>query len=117
MKNDFVKQITEFNKTAAETVKALSDINVKAVKALSEMQYKIFNIVLDAGSSQIALATEAKDAGKLIAEQTKLVKETGEKVVAVAGTSKDIAETYKAELTDWVEEGVKTAQASVKKVA
>lgn len=117
MKTDYMKQITEFNKTAAESLKALSDINVKAAKALSEKQYEIFTTVLDAGSKQFALAAEAKDAAKLVAAQSKLAKETGEKVVAIAGSTQPIAETYKTELTSWVEEGVKTAQAAVKKAA
>lgn len=117
MTNDFVKQITEMNKTAADSVKALTDINAKAVKALSEKQFEIFNIVFDASTQQVALASDAKDASKLIEAQTKLAKATTEKVVAVANTTQAVADTYKTELTSWVESGVKTAQVAAKKVA
>ena len=117
MTKDIIKQITEINQTAAVSVKALTDINTKAVKAIFEKQSEIFNIVLEAGTKQVSLATEAKDAGKLVAAQTKLAKETGEKVVAIAGSTQAITETYKTELTGWVEAGVKTAQATVKKAA
>lgn len=117
MTNDFIKQLNEMNKTAAESVKALTDINAKAVKALSEKQFEIFNIVFDASSQQVSLASEAKDASKLIEAQTKLAKATSEKVVAVANTTQSVADTYKTELTGWVEAGVKTAQASAKRAA
>ncbi len=117
MTNDFIKQITEMNKTAADSVKALTDINTKAVKTLSEKQLEIFNIVFNASSQQVALASEAKDASKLIEAQTKLAKTTSEKVVAVANTTQAVAETYKTELTSWVESGVKTAQTAAKKAA
>ena len=48
MTNDFIKQITEMNKTTAASVKALTDINTKAVKAMFEKQSEIFNTVLEA---------------------------------------------------------------------
>ncbi len=117
MTNDFIKQITEMNKTAADSVKALADINTKAVKAMFEKQSEIFNIVLEAGQKQVSLTAEAKDAAKLVAAQTKVAKETGEKVVAIASSTQEIAESYKNELTGWVEAGVKTAQTAAKKAA
>lgn len=117
MKNDMFEQFTKLNKTAAESLKALTDINVKAFKALTEKQYEIFNIYLDAGSQQVALASEANELDKLISAQTKLARDTGEKVVAVATSSQEIANTYKTELTSWVEKGVQTAQSTVKKAA
>ncbi len=117
MTNDFIKQITEMNKTTAASVKALTDINTKAVKAMFEKQSEIFNVVLEAGQKQVSLTSEAKDANKLVAAQSKVAKETGEKVVAIAGTTQAIAEAYKTELTSWVEAGVKTAQAAAKKAA
>jgi len=117
MTNDYIKQITEMNKTAADSVKALTDINTKAAKAMFEKQSEIFNSVLEAGQTQVSLISEAKDAAKLVAAQTKVAKETGEKVVAIANSTQAIAESYKTELTGWVEAGIKTAQAAVKKAA
>ncbi len=117
MTNDFIKQVTDMNKTTAASFKALTDINTKAVQAMFEKQSEIFNTVLEAGKTQVALTADAKDATKLVEAQTKLAKKTGEKVVAIAGTTQAIAETYKTELTSWVEAGVKTAQATAKKAA
>ncbi len=115
MTNDFIKQVTDMNKTTAASFKALTDINTKAVKAMFEKQSEIFNTVLEAGKTQVSLTAEAKDVTKLVEAQTKLAKITGEKVVAIAGTTQAIADTYKTELTSWVEAGVKTAQATAKK--
>ncbi len=117
MKNDIIEHFTKMNKSAAESVKALADINVKTVKALSEKQFEIFNAVLDAASKQFSLATEVKEPAKLIEAQTKLAKETTEKVTAIASTTQEIAESYKTELTGWVEKGLKTAQTAAKKAA
>lgn len=117
MKNEFIDQITEANKTAAKSFKALTDINVKAVRAFSEKQAEIFNIYLDASSQQVSLVADAKEADKLFNAQAALARTTGEKVVAVANSTKDIAESYKTELTSWVEDGVKTAKSAVKKAA
>lgn len=117
MKNDIIEQFNKLNKTAAESLKALTDINVKAVKALSEKQFEIFNICLEAGSQQVALASETNEMDKLINAQVKLARDTGEKVAAAAASSQEIANTYKTELTSWVEKGVQTAQSTVKKAA
>jgi len=117
MTNDFIKQVTDMNKTTAASFKALTDINTKAVKAMFEKQSEIFNTVLEAGKTQVSLTAEAKDVTKLVEAQTKLAKTTSEKVVAIAGTTQAIADTYKTELTGWVEAGVKTAQAAAKKAA
>lgn len=117
MKNDIIEQVTQLNKIAADSFKVLNDINVKAVRALTEKQVEIFNIYLDASSQQVSLVADAKEADKLINAQSALARTTGEKVVAVATSTKDIAESYKTELTSWVENGVETAKTAAKKAA
>lgn len=114
---DFYKPFADYAKTSTDTMKALYAINMKTSKALFEKQFELIDILAASASEGAELLTDVTELDKLVPAQTKLAKETGEKVVAAAKSTQDIAAAYKADVTSLVEKSVEAAKATVKKAA
>jgi phasin family protein len=117
MMTDFYAPFATLNKTATDTYKALYAINMKTAKAISEKQFEMLDIYAATFTEQLELLGDVKELDKLIPAQTKLAKSAGEKVVAAAKSTQDIATAYKADVTSIVEKSVESAKATMKKAA
>ena len=109
MQKDFIKGVETLNKTVLESVKRLAEINGKAVERATERQLALTADYMDAAVRQMGLFGDMKDVQAVVAAQSKLVSEFGEKLVAHAKKNAEIFEQTKGEYSSWLEEGIKQA--------
>lgn len=109
MQKDFIKGVETLNKTVLESVKRLAEINGKAVERVTERQLALAADYMDATVRQMSLFGDMKDVQAVVAAQSKLVSEFGEKLVAHAKKNAEVFEETKGEYAAWIEEGLKQA--------
>ena len=123
MQKDFVAVIEEMNATAVDSIKRLGEIQLRAMERLTEQQIAITTGYLRDGVKQMQSVVGTKDLGKALESQASYVTELNQRVVEDAQKTAAILTESKTELSDWVEEGVKSAsnnslaQAFAQKVA
>ena len=107
MQKQILSSIEKFNKSMIDSAKALGEINLRTLERLTERQIEVTSDYLDGGIKQLKLVGEGKDPQGVLSAQSKLATEYGEKFVEHAKKTAEIFAETKAELTDWVEEGMK----------
>ena len=105
-----------FSGTAAfEVIKEAGEINRKTFEKLFQQQVELVGQSVDTGVRQLKALSEAKSYQDLLAEQARIVEETGQQFVThareVIAAVRDAREAYSALL----EKGVKEATEQVKK--
>ena len=106
MQQEVINHWATVGKNALDSMKELGEINAKIVEKLSEKQQQILNIYLEAGSKEIELISEVKDAKDLLAGQSSLAAEYNAKFVEIVRGMQDFLTECKSELTTWAEKGV-----------
>ena len=109
MQKDFVAVIEEMNATAVDSIKRLGEIQLRAMERLTEQQIAITTGYLRDGVKQMQSVVGTKDLGKAFESQASYVTELNQRVVEDAQKTAAILADSKTELSDWVEEGVKSA--------
>ncbi len=109
MQKDFVAVIEEMNATAVNSIKRLGEIQLRAMERLTEQQIAITSGYLRDGVKQMQSVVATKDLGKALESQASYVTELNQRVVADAQKTAEILAESKTELSDWVEDGVKSA--------
>ncbi len=112
MQKDFVAVIEEMNATAVDSIKRLGEIQLRAMERLTEQQIAITSGYLRDGVKQMQSVVATKDLGKALESQASYVTELNQRVVEDAQKTAAILAESKTELSDWVEEGVKSATSS-----
>ncbi len=112
MQKDFVAVIEEMNATAVNSIKRLGEIQLRTMERLTEQQIAITSGYLRDGVKQMQSVVGAKDLGKVLESQAGYVTELNQRVVEDAQKTAEILADSKTELSDWVEEGVKSASKS-----
>lgn len=106
---------SESGKAAFEALRQAGEINRKAFEKLYEQQIALVNQSVDTGVRQIKALSEARSYQDLLAEQARLVEESGQQFLAhardVVATVRDAREAYSALL----EKGVTEATEKVRK--
>lgn len=119
MQQDIFNMMVEFNKTTTESLKKLSEINVRAYETALKKQLEVANLLIDTGVGSLELARDVRDpndVGDFVAKQADLAQKTTDKLVGVAQESIKLATDTRDELMKWMEEGVAEA-AKMKTVA
>ncbi len=109
MQKDFVAVIEEMNATAVNSIKRLGEIQLRAMERLTEQQIAITSGYLRDGVKQMQSVVATKDLGKALESQASYVTELNQRVVEDAQKTAAILADSKTELSNWVEEGVKSA--------
>ena len=109
MQKEFIKGVETLNKSILESMKRLAEINGKAVERATERQLALASDYMDVAVAQFGMFGEVKDMQTVVAAQSKLVSEFGEKLVSHAKKNVEIFETTKGEYTSWFEAGMKQA--------
>jgi hypothetical protein len=119
MQQDIFNMMVEINKTATESLKKLSEINIRAYETAMKKQLEIANLMVETGVGSLELARDVRDAndvGDFVAKQADLAQKTTDKLMGVAQESVKLATGTRDELMKWMEEGVAEA-AKMKTVA
>ncbi len=109
--------VTEAHKKAVDAVMSFNKIAVRTHGLLAGQQLAAMERVFDAGSRNLQLVTEARDPRELMARQTEVAVELGEKLVAVAQEAMDIQAQARDEVATLVEDGFKAANIDIPTVA
>jgi hypothetical protein len=119
MQQDIFNMLVEINKTTTESLKKLSDINMRAYESALKKQLEVANLVVESGVGTLELARDVRDAndvGDFLAKQADLTQKTADKMMGVAQESVKLSADTRDELMKWMEEGVAEA-AKMKSVA
>lgn len=109
MQKEFVASIEKMNKASVEAVKRLGEIQLRSIERLTEAQIEATTEYMNQSVKQLQSLAGTKDLQSVVDSQTKFVAGMNEKVVDSAKKTAEILAETKAELTEWVEAGVKAA--------
>jgi phasin family protein len=107
------ENVTDAHRKAVDAVMGFNKIAVRTQGLLAGQHLAALEKVLDAGSRNLQLVTETRDPRELIARQTEVAVELGEKLVAVAREALDIQAQARDEVATLVEDGFKAANIPV----
>lgn len=113
--SDVLKNVSEVNKQAIESVLRLNRIAVRTQGLLARQQLSAMETYLDAGTRQLDLVGKTQDPQELVKLATEINVELGEKLMAVAQEALDIQSQARDEFTSWFEDGVKAVQKQAEK--
>ncbi len=101
------ENVTEAHKQAVDALMDFNKIAVRTHGLLAGQQLAALENFFDAGSKNLQLVTEGRDPKDLMAGQTEVAVQLGEKLVAVAQEALDIQTQARDEVATLVEEGLK----------
>ena len=101
------ENVTEAHKKAVDALMGFNKIAVRTQSLLAGQQLAALEKLFDAGSRNLQLVTETQDPKELVARQTEVAVELGEKLVTVAQEALDIQAQARDEVTTLVEDGFK----------
>ena len=107
------ENVTEAHKKAVDALMGFNKIAVRTQGLLAGQQLAALENVFAAGSKNLQLVTEGRDPKDLMAGQTEVAVQLGEKLVAVAQEALDIQTQARDEVASLVEEGLKAANVDV----
>ncbi len=107
---DVLKNVSEVNKQAIESVLRFNRIAVRAQGLLARQQLSAMESYLDAGTRHLDLVGKTQDPQELIKLATEINVELGEKLMSLAQESMEIQAQARDEVTGWFEDGVKAVQ-------
>ena len=115
--NENLEMFKEFGTTGYETLRALTDLNVRTYEKLVEAQAETFNLFVDAGIEMVKLSSEAKDPKTFVENEVELAKQLGETLVAKGRQSLEVATEVRDEYQAFAEANVESFTAKVNEVA
>ena len=101
------ENVTEAHKKAVDALMGFNKIAVRTQGLLAGQQLVAMEKLFDAGSRNLQLVSESRDPKELMARQTEVTVELGEKLVAVAQEAMDIQAQARDEVATLVEDGLK----------
>jgi len=117
MQQQTIEIIAKNNETVLEAVRKFSDLNMRTFDKLLQQQAELAAFYLDASARGMELVTKAKGYQDLMAGQTALARELGERGMAAVRTG--MADAYAAsnEYGNLFQEGVKLTQEQLAQVS
>ncbi len=113
--NDVMKNVSDMNKTAMESILSFSRIAVRTQGLLARQQLSVVENYIAAGAKHLDLVTKTQDPQEMVKLASEINVELGEKLMAVAQESMEIGTQARDELTSMVEEGIEAAQKQAEK--
>jgi phasin family protein len=101
------ENVTEAHRKAVDALMVFNKIAVRTQGLLAGQQLAALENVFDAGSKNLQLVSEARDPRDLMAGQTEVAVQLGEKLVAAVQEALDIQSQARDEVATLVEDGFK----------
>ena len=117
MSNDALNLYKELSEQTVNSVKSLSELNLRTFETLAAKQLEILQNCVDAGVKQAEVYKSAKDVNGLVAAQTELASSCAEQFTNSMLETADIFKTAQEELSGLVEASVSDAKENVMKVS
>lgn len=109
MQKEFVNTVEKMNKASVEAIKRLGEIQLRTIERLTEQQIEATSEYMNGSVKQLQTLAGSKDLQGVVDCQAKYVTGVNERLVENAKKTAEILAETKAELTEWVEAGVKAA--------
>ena len=109
MQKEFVNTIEKMNKASVEAIKRLGEIQLRTIERLTEQQLEATSEYMNGSVTQLQSLVGSKDLQGVVDSQAKYVTAINERLVENAKKTAEILAETKADLTEWVEAGVKAA--------
>ena len=104
------ENVTEAHRMAVDALMGFNRIAVRTQGLLAGQQLAALENVFAAGSKNLQLVTEGRDPKDLMAGQTEVAVQLGEKLVAVAQEALDIQSQARDEVATLVDDGLKAVK-------
>lgn len=110
MQKEMIEMIEKTTETTMESARKIGELNQRTFEKLFQYQADLAAFYMDAGARGLELMTKAKGYQDLIAGQTSLLRECGERNMAALRESMAFANESGTEYGAMIQEGVKMAQ-------
>ena len=103
MSTETIEQWGKFSQVALDSLKELTVINAKLVERLSEQQFELAGLALEAGLKGATLAVAAPAYKELVSGQSALAGEYGEKVLGIVRKTTGVIAEARDQYSAWTE--------------
>ncbi|HPO59501.1 MAG TPA: phasin family protein [Anaerolineaceae bacterium] len=110
MQKEMIELIEKTTETAMESARKIGELNQRTFEKLFQHQADLAAFYMDASARGLELMTKAKGYQDLIAGQTTLLRECGERNMSALRDSMAFANESSTEYGTMLQEGVKLAQ-------
>ena len=117
MQKEAIEIIEKSNETVLEAVRKIAELNMRTYDKLFQQQAELAAFYMDAGARGMELLTKAKGYQDLMAGQTALVREVGERNMAAVRTGMNDIYASSTEYGSLFQEGIKLAKEQVAEVS
>jgi hypothetical protein len=113
----FVNEASGAHKAAYEAFEQLAEANAQTWEKLISAQLDMASVMVEAGSKQLRLLSEARDHRQVLAAQARFVEEYGNKFVQKARQMATIMAGARDAYNEWIENGVDSATENLRRTA
>ncbi len=112
-----IEIIEKSNETVFEAVRKITELNLRTFDKMFQQQSEMAAFYMDASARGMELMTKAKGYQDLMAGQTTLARELGERNMAAVRTGMTDVYATSSEYSNLIQEGIKLAQEQVTQVS
>lgn len=117
MQKEIFNSINELGQTAYEAARKMSELNLTASEKLLEQQFALTGALMEAGSKNLELMSQARTPQEVLNGQAKLVQDYGQQWLNSCRGTVEIMTEARDAAGELVEENVKAANEKVKQAA
>jgi len=117
MQKEVIEIIEKSNETVLEAVRKIAELNMRTFDKMFQQQSEMAAFYMDASARGMELMTKAKGYQDLMAGQTTLARELGERNMAAVRTGMTDVYATSSEYSNLIQEGIKLAQEQVTQVS
>jgi len=114
---DNLSAINEMSSKGFERMNTLGELNLKVWEKFASRQMEAVTLMLEQGTRQLRVASEAKGYNELMKGQMEMAKEVGGRMMAEAKTNMELAGEVRDDYRTWVQTGVSDLTAEMRKTA
>ena len=117
MQKQIIEMFEQSTATAMESARKIGELNQRTFDKMFQQQADLAAFFMDASARGMELMTKAKGYQDLMAGQTALLRECGERGITAVRTSIDFANESTTEYGNLVQESIKVAQEQAAKAS
>lgn len=117
MQKQMIEMFEKSTETAMESARKIGELNQRTFDKLFQQQAELATFFMDASARSMELLTKTKGYQDLMAGQTALMRECGERGISAVRTSIDFANESSSEYSKLAQESFKIAQEQAAKAS
>lgn len=117
MQKHMIEMFEKSTETALESARKVGALNQRTFDKLVQQQAELAAFFMDAGARSLELMTQAKGYQDLMAGQTALLRECGERGISAVRSGVEFANASSAEYGNLAQENIKLAQEQMTQAA